>query len=128
MKLQTSIPLRKDGTVTLAGLDGKSYVFKADESGDVVCDVEDAETLAHALQTENFWPADEEAYSEAEALLQQAAAKKAEEDGDDLDDLDDEEDDEVIDPNAMLVESNTPPAVAPGAPAKKARAKKTPAK
>jgi transcriptional/translational regulatory protein YebC/TACO1 len=125
MKLQTSIALRKDGTVTLAGLDGKDYVFKPDESGDVVCDVEDAETLAHALQTENFWPADEEAYSEAEALLRQAAAKKAEEDGDDLDD---EDDDEVIDPNAMLVEANTPPAVAPGAPAKKARAKKTTAK
>lgn len=110
MKLQTSIKPRRDGTVKLAGLNGKTYEFKPDEQGDMVCDVDDDATVVHVLQAQGdyFWPADEEGMTKAEALIDAAT-------GDDDDDLDDGDDDaDTSNPGGLPVEANTPPVTAPG--------------
>jgi hypothetical protein len=115
MKLQTSIALRRDGTLKLRGLDGADYVFMADAQGDVVCDVTDEPTIVHLLsqRADFFWPASEADYDDAKRLLGDA-------------DLDDELD--LPDGADPLAEANTPPAVAPGNGKRvsKAAAKKTP--
>ena len=74
MKLQTSIQPRRDGTVKVAGLDGKTYVFTPDADGELSADVGDDGTVAHLLAGGLFWPADEEDHGSALAL---AAAKPA---------------------------------------------------
>lgn len=119
MKLQTSITPRRDGTVKLTGLDGAEYVFSADDSGDMVCVVEDSATIKHVLQAQGdyFWPADEDSMTEAEHLLADDLADPDGESGDQTDradgDLTDPGDDPV-DPNALPMEANTPPVTAPG--------------
>jgi hypothetical protein len=113
MKLQTAIQPRRDGTVKVAGLNGKIYVFEPDAANDLVCDVDHDETAAHLLGTDNFWPADEADYQAAEGLL-----AKGRQEGDQDEGADD--DDEPPNPNALPIEANTPPAVAPDKAAKDA--------
>lgn len=123
MKLQTSISLRRDGTIKLRGLDGAEYVFTADAQGDVVCDVTDDETVVHLLSTraDFFWPASEADYDEAKRLLGDADLD------DELDLPDDEDDEPELPPGAdPLAEANTPPAVAPGKGKRVAKAPKAP--
>ncbi len=116
MKLQTSILPRRDGTIRLLGQDGKTYVFEADEAGDMVCDVTDEATVAHVLDTRGdfFWPHDEADFDAAEKIVDQFTAKVEpdEEDGP-------EDDDEgIIDPESnggLPVEANTEPVPAPAA-------------
>jgi hypothetical protein len=108
MKLETSIALRNDGTVRVAGLDKKTYVFKLDpESGMVSCDVDHPETLAHLLRVGTFFPADMADYEQAESMLDLNKAPDAGGEGDDGQDDDDEDE---ADPNALPVEAGTPPA------------------
>lgn len=139
MKLQTSIPPRRDGTVRLLGQDGKTYVFEANADGDLVCDVTDEATVAHVLDTRGdfFWPFDEADFDAAEKLVDQFTAKVPAADGDSDSDVDDDDDDddveEIVDPESnggLPVESNTPPAepVAPVKPAAKKRGRKPAAK
>lgn len=110
MKIATNIAPRKDGTVTLQGLDGEAYKFEQDaESGELVADIEDEATLAHVLATDSFYPVDEADYDAAEAIVSAAAG------ADESDDETDNEDEG--DPNAPPVESNTPPAAPPAKPA-----------
>ncbi len=118
MKLHTSIPPRRDGTVKVTGQDRQTYVFEADANGDLSCDVADEADLAMMLATDNFYPADPEDANRAADLLQQA--DKADEgqdagdsgaDGDDSGEPEDEGD-EPVNENAMPVEANTPPAPA----------------
>lgn len=107
MKLQTSIIPRRSGVVILTGLDGVAYEFKPDEEGDMVCLIDHEPTIAHVLSLDgdNFFPADETEYAEAERVL--AAANVPQDDGE----IDEGGDgDDAGDPNAMPVESNTPPA------------------
>lgn len=109
MKLQTSIKPRRDGTVKLAGINGKTYEFKPDEQGDMVCEVDDDATVVHVLQAQGdyFWPADEEGMTKAEALIDAATG-----DEDDEDIEDDGQDNG--NPSGLPVEANTPPVTAPG--------------
>lgn len=97
MKLQTNIPPRRDGTVTVLGQDRQTYVFAADDEGLLSADVADEATVAALLATGNFWPADESDAEQALALVKQAQG----------DDEPDEDDDEPED--ALPVEANTPP-------------------
>jgi hypothetical protein len=121
MKLQTSIPARRDGTLTVQGLDGKAYKFATDADGVLTGEVEDEATVAHLLGTGNFYPENPEDFDAALRLA-------AEGDGDDTgegegegeghdanqaaDDADDEQDDEAADEAAvgaaLPVEANSP--------------------
>lgn len=73
MKLQTSIPPRRDGTVTVQGLDGKAYVFASNAEGDLVGEIEHEPTVAHLLAGGSFMPADEADFDAALATMQTAA-------------------------------------------------------
>ena len=95
MKLQTNIPPRRDGTVTVLGQDRQTYVFAADDEGLLSADVADEATVAALLATGHFWPADADDAEQALALVKQAQ-------GDDEDDDDEPED-------ALPVEANTAP-------------------
>lgn len=121
MKLQTSIKPRRDGVVKLAGLNGKTYEFKPDAQGDMVCDIDDDATVVHVLQVQgdHFWPADDDGMSRADSLIAAAQADEAEDDGDD------EGEGQAANPGALPVEANTPPVVAPGKARKGGRRKKT---
>ena len=98
MKLQTNIPPRRDGTVTVLGQDRQTYVFAADDEGLLSADVADEATVAALLATGHFWPADADDAEQALALVKQAQ-------GDDEDDEDDEDEPE----DALPVEANTAP-------------------
>lgn len=116
MKLQTSIPPRRDGTVRVLGPDRQTYVFVAGEDGELTGEVTDEATVAFLLESQNFWPADPE---DAERALD--LVKKPVDDGDGDDDDDGEDDEDA--PPALPIEANTPPA-----PARKTAARKTAAK
>ena len=98
MKLQTNIPPRRDGTVTVLGQDRQTYVFAAYDEGLLSADVADEATVAALLATGHFWPADADDAEQALALVKQAQ-------GDDEDDEDDEDEPE----GGLPVEANTPP-------------------
>ena len=122
MKLQTTIKPRRNGTVNVMGLDGKTYTFAADDAGELVCDIDHDPTVAHLLKLRDFEPADLGDFTAAEAMLKGAAAG----DGDDDADDDGPEDapgalDEAP-AGGLPVEANTPPKALPGKGGKKARA------
>lgn len=106
MKLQTNIPPRRDGTVTVLGQDRQTYVFAADDEGLLSADVADEATVAALLATGHFWPADADDAQQALALVKQAQ-------GDDED-----EDDEDEPEGGLPVEANTPPKRRGGRPRK----------
>ena len=99
MKLQTTIPARRDGTVIVQGLYGQRYVFTKDQDSELSCDVTDDATVAHLLAGKSFWPADER---DAEAALKLLDAADDSDDDADFDDGDDEAD-------GLPQEANTPP-------------------
>lgn len=68
MKLQTSIPPRRDGTLSVRGLDGKDYAFAPGPDGELVGDVDHAPTIKRLLAGDNFYPADPADYDAALAL------------------------------------------------------------
>ena len=106
MKLQTNIPPRRDGTVTVLGQDRQTYVFAADDEGLLSADVADEATVAALLATGHFWPADADDAQQALALVKRAQ-------GDDED-----EDDEEEPQDGLPVEANTPPKRRGGRPRK----------
>lgn len=114
MKLMTTIQPMTDGTVVLESDGGKNkWVFKADEAGNLVADVDDEDMVGRALATGNFEPVEPADFDSAQVLLNKAnpAANDADDDAGDGD--------EQADPNAPPVESNTPPkAGKPGRPPK----------
>lgn len=93
MKLETTIKPRKDGKVN-AEIDGTTYSFVADESGALVCDVEDEGHIGILLSNENFIPADEADFARAEEIASRSVA----------DDDEDEADDDEPDMNAAPIE------------------------
>jgi len=97
MKLQTSIQARRDGTLTVQGLDGKSYGFTKDAEGALTGDVTDEATVAHLLAGGDFYPENPEDYDAAQALL-----PKDEDEGDEYEDGDDEGQ------GGLPVEANSP--------------------
>lgn len=113
MKLQTSIPPRRDGTLNVTGLDGQTYAFAKGEDGELVGDVTDEATVAHLLAGGMFFPADPADF-DAALELTKVPGDDDEQDGEGQasgDDQGDEDgDDEQGDMNAMPVEAATPPA------------------
>lgn len=98
MILQTAIPARRDGTLTVHGLDKNIYKFTPDADGVLTGDVSDEATVAHLLATGNFYPSNPEDY---DAALQLAGGKDTEDEKD--------EDDESESPETALpVEANSP--------------------
>ena len=66
MKLATSIPARKDGTVIVRGFDGEKYVFTREaESDALTADVPHEETVSFLLAGGMFYPCDEKDYEQA---------------------------------------------------------------
>lgn len=114
MKLQTSIPPRRDGTLNVTGLDGQTYAFAKGEDGELVGDVTDEATVAHLLAGGMFFPADPADFDAALELTKVPGDGDDEQDGENQasgDDQGDEDgDDEQGDMNAMPVEAATPPA------------------
>lgn len=105
MKLLTSIPLRRDGTVRATGPDGRQWVFRAVEGSDEAgCDVDDPAAVVVLLSSGNFYPADAADLDAALALVGGATA----DDEADHDEADDE-DEGAAAGNALPVEANTPP-------------------
>ena len=92
MKLETTIPPRKDGTV-IARFGEDVYTFTAD-NGSLSCEVGKQEHVAFLLGTGNFYPAREADYAAATELLKQDEEPE------------DEDEPEVSGPP---VEANTPP-------------------
>jgi hypothetical protein len=118
MKLITSIKPRRDGSVVVEVKGRREpYVFKADETGDLACDVDDEAVVAQLLNSDNFAPADPADYDRASALVM-ATGAGADDDEPGDDDPDSEPDDDPVDENAAPIEAGTPPAEAPIDPAK----------
>lgn len=112
MKLETSTPLRRDGTVIVTGLNGQKYVFKPDaDTGLVVCDVDHDATVAHLLKFGDYFPADESDHEKAEKLI--SNVKFAGGPDEDPEDEDGNFDDDEVNPDALPVEAGTPPASIP---------------
>jgi hypothetical protein len=105
MLLITSLQPRRDGTVVAVANNGKArFTFKArPEDGQLVCEVDDDETVAALLKTENFYPANDADFETALALA--GTVGGGDDDGGDGvgDDLEDGADDEG-DPNGAPVE------------------------
>lgn len=97
MKLQTSIQPRRDGTLNVQGLDGKTNGFAKDGEGVLTGEVTDEATLAHLLAGGDFYPANPEDFDAAQALLPKLDGDDGE--GDDGDDTGD----------GLPVEANSPP-------------------
>lgn len=107
MKLQTSIQPRRDGTLNVQGLDGKTYSFAKDADGVLTGEVSDEATVAHLLSSTDFYPANPEDFDAAQALLPQGDGEG--------DDGEGEEGDNTG--NGLPVEANSPlkPLAAPKA-------------
>ena len=113
MKLETTIKPRKDGSVNVE-IEGQKYAFVADESGALVCEVEDEKHVVFLLANSNFMPADEADFEAAELLTANA--------GNDDDD-DEDPDEDAPDMNAAPIEEPASAVSAP-APAKGGRPRK----
>lgn len=105
MKLETSIPMRSDGTVMVHGLDKRDYEFKLDaETGMVICEVEHKETLSHLLSLGVFFPANESDHETAASLIDQIDDAGLNQDG-----SEDDADEDDVDLNSLPIEAETPP-------------------
>lgn len=117
MKLQTEIKPRRDGTVIATGPSGARYVFTADESGDLVCDVSNEADVAHFVGGESFYPA----LLDDQAKALEIVTRNQEPD-DEADDGDQDDDGDDFPADALPVEAETPP-VARKKPGPKPKAK-----
>lgn len=105
MKIQTNLRPRTNGTVIARNAAGKPFVFKADESGALVCDIDDPALVAMLLaRGDDFEPADPADFEAAQALVKGVVGDD-DEDGED----DDEGDGEEVVGDGMPQEANTPP-------------------
>lgn len=108
MKLHTSIPPRRDGTVKVTGQESQNiYVFEADADGELSCEVTHEGDLAWMLGTDNFYPADP---ADAEKAVSLVNAAEAESEGEPGEPGDEDENDDDAPMDALPVEANTPPA------------------
>ena len=96
MKIETSIIVRRDGTVIATVPSGVKIVFKPDAAGRMVADVTEPADLAYLLANADFFPSEEADFKQAEQLIRQESG---------VDDLPDDEGDE----NAAPIEVATPP-------------------
>lgn len=122
MRLITTILPRRDGTVIAKSPDGKrTFTFTADAGGELTCEVDDDETVAHLLRTDSFYPADEADFSLAMQLADDGSGEDGAE-GDEGPADDDTGDADEGSVDGAPVESETPAVVAtPAAVARKAK-------
>jgi len=107
MKLLTTIPARRDGTLSVTGADGAVYDGIKNAFGDIEFDIPCELTVASLLAGGKFYPADEDDFDAAETLLSGG------EDGGEDDDADEDDDvDNGAASEALPVEANTPPSTA----------------
>lgn len=97
MKIETVIPLRKDGTVKVTAPSGTAYLFSSDDAGRVVADIADQNDAGWFLSLGDFFPADD---SDFDAALELTNAAPVEDD--------EGEPDEEGDMNAAPVETPLP--------------------
>lgn len=103
MKIQTHIRPRSNGTVIVRNAAGQPFLFKADENGALVCDIEDPALAAMLLcRADDFEPADPADFQAAQALVKDVV-------GDDGEDDDDDDDDGEAVLGGLPLEANTPP-------------------
>lgn len=102
MKLLTTIPARRDGTLRVTGADGTVYEGNKNSFGDIEFDIPCELTVASLLAGGKFYPADEDDFDIAETLL---GGNDEDQDADDA-----AGDEDKGNPNSLPVESNTPPA------------------
>lgn len=77
MKLRTSIPPRKDGTMIATGHDGREYLFRLDETGELIGEVGDKENVVFLCGYDNgsqFWPASDSDQEQVAAAIMAAEA------------------------------------------------------
>lgn len=108
MLVQTTIKPRRDGTVKVTGQDGSKLDFVANESGDLVCDVEDKETLKKLLANGAFIPYDEKDFEAAEELVVEAEEEAKGDDGDEGPEASDDDGAEIVN-GGLPIEAETPP-------------------
>lgn len=101
MKIETVIPLRKDGTVKVTTPTGAAYLFAVDEQGRVVSEVSDEGDIGWILTLGEFFPAEDSDFDEA---LEITAPPPIEGDEGEA-----PPDDDAGDENAAPVEVPTPP-------------------
>lgn len=101
MKLLTTIPARRDGTLSVTGADGAVYDGIKNAFGDIEFDIPCELTVASLLAGGKFYPADEDDFDAAETLL-----AGGEDDGEDNDV------DSGAASEALPIEANTPPSTA----------------
>ena len=127
MKLATTIPPRRDGTVIARGATGEAHVFRRGDSGDLECDVTDLDLVASLLSGGLFYPVDPADYDAALRLSGDVGAD-ADADGDsdadaDADaDADGDGDGEDDVGGGQPIEAETPPKPRRGRPPKAAKA------
>lgn len=115
MRLETTISPRRDGVVNVE-IDSQKYVFAADESGSMVCDVKNDDHAAHLLkQGDNFLPYDEADFVKAAELARG---------DDDSNDDDDDDGEDPVDMNAAPIEEPASVVAAEPAAPKAGRKKK----
>ena len=103
MKLATSIPPRRDGTVIVRDRDGAPHVFVRGESGELECEITDEALAAQLLTGGLFYPANPEDY---DAALKLTGEDRTDDDADDADDADGIED---AGAGGLPIEANTQP-------------------
>lgn len=109
MKLLTTIKPRTDGAVIVRDSTGKPHVFKRDDEGLLVCDIEDPALVGRLLLSNSFAPLDDADHQAAEQLMRDAGGGDDEQ-GDDDDGFDGDPDE--VPPGSLPVEANTPPVAA----------------
>lgn len=114
MRLITSIPPRRDGTVVAKSPDNsRTFTFKADASGELACDVDCEDTLAALLRSESFYPSDEADFSAAMRLAGGVPASGGVSQGGEGGDLDVDPDDDGDDDGEEDAHDETPEGGAP---------------
>ena len=121
MKLATTIPPRRDGTVIARGATGEAHVFRRGDSGDLECDVTDLDLVASLLSGGLFYPVDPADYDDA---LRLSGDVGADADGDSDADADGDGDGEDDVAGGQPIEAETPPKPRRGRPPKAAKAAK----
>lgn len=118
MKLATTIPPRRDGTVIARGATGEAHVFRRGDSGDLECDVTDLDLVASLLSGGLFYPVDPADYDAALRLSGDADDSDDEGDADDEGEGAGEGEDDVG--GGQPIEAETPPKPRRGRPPKAA--------
>lgn len=69
MLIETTIPLRKDGTVRLTCASGNKYEFRDNGTGTGAAEIGDEGDIRYALNLQEFYPADDADHDAAERIL-----------------------------------------------------------